>query len=176
MKYSVIAGVIFVAACLAATQTRVPLKSLAAVEASLNDRFRSGTVDPYDLLGTARCTYLEGYGALMTVELQLVYVTPPMPFRSPYSPQEIMTMHERKIKKLPLLKETMRGLLASASGNLEGMPGSERIAIEARLWHYSWEESKGIPSRVFMYAEKAKLMSAQSLHADLASVIVEQEQ
>jgi hypothetical protein len=56
------------------------------------------------------------------------------------------------------------------------MPGNEHIAMEAILWRYSWEDSKGLPQRVLMTAEKSKLLEAVSSHADLASVIEEREQ
>jgi hypothetical protein len=162
--------------CFAGTEPRISRKSLAAVEGMMNDSFRAGTTDPYDLLGTARGTYLAGYGALFTVELQLVYVTPPMPFRSPYSPQEIAAMHDRKLKKLPVFKETMRTLIASAGTSLDSLPPNERISMESILWRYTWEDSRGLPQRIFMTVEKQKLRQAVASHADLASVIEEQEQ
>ncbi len=143
----------------------------------MNDKFRAGaSVDPYDLLGTARTTYLEGYGALMSVELELVYVAPLNPFRPTYSPQEIAAMRDRKLKKLPVLKEAMRSLMATAGTTLDSIPGNERISMEVRLWKYNWEDSRGLPSRVFMTAEKSKLLAAQANHTDLAAVILEQEQ
>jgi hypothetical protein len=162
--------------CFGATESRVPRKALAAVEGSMNDKFRTVSADPYDLLGTARGTYLDGYGALFTVELQLVYLTAPMPFRGAYTPQELTTMHDRKIKKLPVMKETMRGLLAAAGSTLDSMPTTERVSMEAILWHYSWEDSTGIPQRIFMSVEKGKLLKAQADHADLSKVIEEREQ
>ena len=59
----------FAAVCFAATEPVVSLNALRTVEASINDRLRSNVNDPYDLLGTARGTYAEGYGAVFTVEL-----------------------------------------------------------------------------------------------------------
>jgi hypothetical protein len=44
------------------------------------------------------------------------------------------------------------------------------------LWHYSWEESRGIPQRVLMSAEKNQLLRAQAEHTDLATIIEEREQ
>ena len=51
--------------CFGATESRVPRKAMAAVESSMNKGFRTVTNDPYDLLGTARGTYLNGYGAVL---------------------------------------------------------------------------------------------------------------
>ena len=162
--------------CFGATEPRISRKALAGVEGAMNDRFRSVTGDPYDLLGPARGTYLDGYGAVFTIELQLVYVAPPNPFRPAYTPAEIAALHDRKMKKLPAMKEAMRGLMAGACNTLDSMPGSEKISMEAILWQYSWEDSHGLPQRVLMTAEKSRLLEAAASHADLASVITEQDQ
>ena len=164
------------ALCFGATESRIPRSALVSVEGSMNDRFRGVASDPYDLLGTARGTYLDGYGAVFTVELELIYAQPPSPFHPAYSPAELASLRERKLKKLPVMKETMRALMAGASSTLETLPGNERITMEAILWNYSWEETRGLPRRVHMTAEKDKLRRAVAEHTDLASVIEEWEQ
>jgi hypothetical protein len=162
--------------CFGATEPRVSRKALGSVEGSMNDKFRIVTGDPYDLLGTARGTYIDGYGAVFTIELQLVYISPPSPFRPAYSPRELAGLHDRKLKKMPVLKDAMRGLMANSVNTLDSMPGNEHVAMEAILWRYSWEDSKGLPQRVLMTAEKGKLLEAVRANTDLASVIEEQEQ
>lgn len=180
MKARVAAGALLVALatlCMAATESRVSRASILAVERSINDKFRSSVTDPYDLLGTARGTYLEGYGTLFTIELDLVNASPLAfgPFKATMSPEEISATRDRKLKKVPVLKDTLRNLMANAGTTLEGLPGDEHIAMEAILWNYTWENSRGLPYRVFMTAEKQKLLAARAAHADLASVIEEQE-
>ena len=161
--------------CFAAAEPRVPRASLVAMEDAINTRFRANVADPYDLLGTARGTYLDGYGVVFTLELQLVNVMPPNPFKQAISDEEKAQIRDRKLAKLPQLKDTMRGLMAMASTTLPGLPANERVAMEAILWTYSWENSRGMPKRVFMSAEKQKLFDAQASHANLASIIEEQE-
>jgi hypothetical protein len=162
--------------CFGATEPRVSRKAVAGVEGAMNDRFRAVTADPYDLLGPARGTYLDGYGAVFTIEVQLVHVDPPSPFRPAYSQADLAALRDRKLKRLPVMKETMRGLMAEACNTLDAMPGDEKISVEAILWHYSWEDSRGIPQRVLMTADKSKLLGAAANHANLASIITEQEQ
>ena len=170
--------VVLIAASLlfGAGESRLSTKSIDAVEGMVNDKFRTPGPEPYDLLGTARCTYLDGWGALTTVELELVYVTAPNPFRPAYTPQEIATLHDRKLKKLPVLKDAMRSILANSAAALDSVPPNQHIAMEAKLWRYSWEDSKGIPQRIFMSAEKSRLLAAQGSPANLAAVIEEQIQ
>jgi hypothetical protein len=147
---------------------------------SVNDKLRSSINDPYDLLGTARGTYMEGYGALFTVELNLVLVSPLnlSPFKQSITDAEIATMHDRKVKKVEALKESMRGLMLNASKTLPGLPPTERIAVEVFFFNYRWENSRGLPHRVVLTAEKQKLMDAANHHvtaSELASLFTEEE-
>ena len=136
--------------CFAASEPVVSLASLKAVESSINDRMRSNINEPYDLLGPARGTYLEGYGAVFTVEMNLVLVSPFMnsPFKQTISDKEISDLHERKVKKVDGLKMTMRELMTSASKTLPGLPTQERIVMEAFLFNYRWENARGLPHRL----------------------------
>ncbi len=78
-------------------------------------------------------------------------------------------------EQLPLMKDAMRALIASASTSLQGLPANEHVAMEAILWTYSWENSRNMPKRVFMAGEKQKLVDAQLSRADVAQFIEEQE-
>ncbi len=151
-----------------------------AVEKSINEEFANASGDPYDLLGNARGTYLGGYGALFTVELDLVNASSitPNPFKQTVTPQEIAATRERKLKKLTILRESMRSLMVNAGGTLEGLPPNERVSMEAVLFYNKWEDSRGMPRRLFLSAEKQKLLAARAGHAgqtELAGIIEEQE-
>jgi hypothetical protein len=76
------------------------------------------------------------------------------------------------------LKESMRGLMLSASKTLPGLPPTERIAMEAFLFNYAWENSRGLPHRIVLTAEKQKLLDAANRHTagtELASLFTEEE-
>jgi hypothetical protein len=166
--------------CFAATESRVSRATILSVENSINEKLAARSSDPYDVLGSARGTYLEGYGAVFTFEVDLVNAGPInlSPFKPTISPEEIAITRERKMKKLAVLTETMRSLMTTASGTLEGLPPNERVAMEAILFNYKWEDSRSIPHRVFMSAEKQKLLDAKAAHAgqpELAAIIEEQE-
>ena len=168
----------FAVVCYAAFESPVSRASITAVENSINDKFRGNSPDPYLLLGNARGTYLQGYGVLFTVELSLVVVTPPNPFRGPITPDEIASIQDRKAKKLPIMKDAMRSLMTNASSTLEGLPNSERIGLEAILFNYSWENNRG-PRRILMTVGKQKLLDAKARHlspAEIASLIEEREE
>ena len=178
MKALLIAGLAGLAGVMAFAAMEPP--ALKAVEAAINDRFRSGLNDPFDLLGTARGTYLPGYGAVFTVEMNLVTVSPLAfsPFSQTISPKEIAALHDRKVKKLAVLRDAMHELMLSAGTILTTLPGDERVTMEAFLFNYRWENGAGLPHKLMMTADRQKLAEAKSNRlsgVDLASIIQETE-
>ena len=166
--------------CFAATEPRVSRASILAVEGSVDQALQAPSADPYDLLGQTRGTYLEGYGTLFTFEVNLVsggYMPPP--FAPAMTPERLAILRDRKLKKLPELKATMRTLMMNASSTLEGQPSDERVAMEAILLSNPGEKSsREIPRRVFMAAVKQKLLEARANHAtpaELAALVEEQD-
>ncbi len=176
----ILIGICAATLCFAFTEPVVSRATLSAVEGFMNQTLSAGPADPFELLGTARGTYLAGYGSLFTFELDLINAGPlsPNPFKPKMTPQEISSVHDRKMKNVTALRETMRTLMVNASETLEGMPSGERVSLEAILFYYSWENSKGLPQRVLMTADKQKLLDAKAAHAgqqELAAIIDEQD-
>jgi hypothetical protein len=168
--------------CFAATESRVSRVSILAVEGNVDQSLRATSADTYDLLGQTRGTYLEGYGTLFTFEVDLVSTGGFMtvgPFARPLAPDQLAKLRDRKLKKLPELKDTMRSLIENAASTLDVLPPSERIAMEAILLNNPGEKNgKEIPHRIFMSAEKQKLLDAKTNHAtpaDLAAIVEEQD-
>jgi len=168
--------------CFAATESKVSRASILAVEGSVDQALKTPSAEPYDLLGGTRGTYLEGYGTLFTFEVDLVSTGGLLtvgPFGRPLTPEQLAKLRDRKLKKLPELKETMRSLIADASSTLEALPPNERIAMEAILLNNPGEKGgKQIPHRIFMSAEKQKLLDAKANHAtpaELAAIVEEQD-
>ena len=179
MKTILLAGLATL--CFAASESPVSLASLKAVEASINDRVRSNLNDPYDLLGPARGIYLEGYGAVFTVEMNLVALSPlsVSPFKSAPSEKELGDLFAHKQRKVEALKATLRELMTGASKSLQGMPGDERIVMEALFFNYRWEQTRGLPHRIWLTATKQKLIDASNHHAsaaEMAALFQEDEQ
>jgi hypothetical protein len=180
MRKSAIALIVVATVCFAATESRVSRANILAVERAINEKVAAYSPDPYYALGDARGTYLEGYGVLFTNELNLINNASltPSPFKPVVSKEEVAAVHDRKVKKLGELKDMMRRLMMNESATLEGLPPNERFAMETILFGYSWENSRGLPHRVFMTAEKQRLLDARAAHASpeqLASIIEEQE-
>jgi hypothetical protein len=173
---------LFIAAilCFAAAESRVSRASILMAEHMIDEKINAYSTDPYHPLGDARGTYLEGYGVVFTNELDLVDTgaLTMSPFKPTVSKEELASIHQRKLKKLAEMKDAMRSMLVNASGILEGLPPNERVAMEAILFSHSWEITRDMPHRVFMSAEKQKLLDAKTAHAgqpELTAIIEEQE-
>lgn len=166
--------------CFAAEEPVVSLASLKSVEASIGDRLKSSINDPYDLLGEPRGTYLDGYGAVFTVYVDLVVGSPLnfSPFRQSVSEKELADLHDHKARKVEALKTTMREMIASASRSLPGLAPNERIVMEAFLFNYRWEQTRGLPHRIVLTAYKQKLLDAVNRNvsaAELTALFTEEE-
>ena len=164
---------------IADTEPVVPISALQRVEAATDNRFKPDGPDPWDLLGEARGTYLPGYGAVFTSYLQLVTVTPISPFHLTVTPEEIKTAHDRKIKKLPLLKGAVQDLMVTAATQLNTLPLTEQITFEIYFFSFSYEDRKGLPRRLTMSVNRQKLLDAVNRHATpaaIAALIEEREE
>jgi hypothetical protein len=143
-----------------AAHARVGRAALATVEKSFDGRFaRAFTPDSFELLGPTRGVYLEGYGAVFSAELNLIMSPNISPFHQSFTKIEIARVHDRKVQRLPLLKQQMREMLVASAVSLENLPPSEQVVLAVSLFHYSWEDYSGLPSQIVMQAERQKLLS-----------------
>jgi hypothetical protein len=184
MKLVALTAVLFAGTVVAGghSYTLEPIVSISAlnkVEVATNHRFAPDPGDSWALLGDARGTYLPGYGGLFTFEMSLVNVQPITPFHMTVTPQEVKTIHERKIRKLVVLKSAMRELMLQSAASLSTLPPTEQITFEAYLIAFSFEDRTGLPRRLTMTASRQKLLDAVANHtspADLAALIEEREE
>src|SRR5208282_4071738 len=89
-----------------ASHSRVTRAALASVEKNCDGQL-AYTADAFDLLGTTRGVYLEGYGVVFSTELNLIVSPNLSPFHTSFSKIEIARIHDRKVERLPLLKQKM---------------------------------------------------------------------
>jgi hypothetical protein len=144
----------------APTHPRVTRAALAGVEKNFDSRIaRANPPDSFDLLGSTRGLYLEGYGAVFSTELNLIAIPNLTPFHPVFTKPEVARVHERKLQRLPALKQSMREMLVASAAALENLPPNEQVVLAVTLFHYSWEDTSGMPSQIVMQAERQKLLS-----------------
>ena len=135
---------------------RVPRQTLADIERRLDTKLASlgGANDPIDLLGASRGIYLDGYGAVFTVELSPI-VTPGLnPFHTVITEPEKEKVRQRKLDRLPMLKELMRDMWRDSATALTAVPDNQQVVIAVRLLYLPWEDTRGLPGEIVMKGDR----------------------
>ena len=140
---------------------KVTRASLSAVEKSFNqelEKLNATDSNPVEVLGLARGVYLEGYGAVITAEVNLIMGPGPSPFRPPMTQQEKDRIRQRKLERVPLLKDVMRRMLIETAAALDGMPPAEHVVLGVSLFSGAWEDNAGLPGQILMQADRQSLL------------------
>jgi hypothetical protein len=135
---------------------RIPRQALADVERHLDTKLASlgGANDPVDLLGATRGIYLDGYGAVFTAEASLI-VTPGLsPFHQEITAPEKEKVRQRKLDRLPLLKQMMRDMWRDSATSLTAIPENQQVVIAVRLLYLQWEDTRGLPGQIVMKGDR----------------------
>lgn len=155
----------------AAASPRVTRKSLAELEKKFDGRILSYSIeDPFDLLGTTRGVYLEDYGVVFTVELNLVAAAVVTPFRPAFTEEQIAKLRLKKLDRLTRLREMMRRMMVDSASSLKHLNGDQRVAVGVTLFRYSWENSTGLPAQILMEARLQNLRDFEAGKLDAAGL------
>lgn len=139
-------------------------KQIASMEKAVDKYFRSISVVPaIPMIGTARGVYLAGYGAVFSVEINLVPVANVSPFRSAYSEEEKRQLNARKRQRLEDLERMMREILTREGAALTEVGAEEQVALAVSLFYFPWEDLTQLPRQVVMAGARGELASAADL-------------
>ncbi len=144
---------------------------IAAAEQVVDQRFQAvGTDTPMAVLGNSRGAYIEGYGVVFSVQVNIAPVGNVNPFRRAYSDEEIHQINIRKRQRIETLEQRTRELLVELSASIPGLPANEKIAIAVSLFHFAWEDLTALPKQMVMAAAKSVLAQAKSGALPLADL------
>jgi hypothetical protein len=118
-----------------------------------------GPNDPIDLLGATRGLYLDGYGAVFTAELSLIITPHANPFRLQITKEEAAGVHQRKLARLPVLKQAMAEMMRNSAMALIQIPDNQQIVLAVRLLYLPWEDTTGLPAQVLMSATRRGVLN-----------------
>ena len=151
---------------------RVSLASMRAMEQSFDKRLMTASTESsFDLLGTTRGVYLDGYGAVFTAELNLMVTTNISPFLQQIPKNYVVKVHAQKLQRVPLLKQTMQEAMLAMASSLDGVRANENIVLGVSLVYFTkWEDTSGLPSEIIMQAERQKLLDVQLGRASRSSL------
>ena len=142
---------------------RVSRQTLTDLEKHLNTSLASlgGANDPLDVLGAARGIYLDGYGVVFTAEASLIFTPTINPFHMEITEAEKVKVHQRKLDRLPMLKQLMREMWRDSAVALTAIPDNQQVVVAVRLLYLPWEDTRGLPGQIVVKgARRAALTGA----------------
>lgn len=172
-----LAGVCCVFAFGAVAQTSTSRPAVVAMEKGLDSELTHlWPDDPFLLLGTTRGVYLDGYGAVFTAELNLVAGPILTPMNPIPSKEMIEHQRERKLERLPKLREAMRTILANTASSLDTLPPDQQVVFAITLLRYHWEDTTGMPGHIMMQGRRDDLLQARKAGPAALSQVVKVEE
>lgn len=117
---------------------------------------RKWSEDPLVLIGGTRAFYVDGFGVVMTTELNLVTGPSVNPFNPTLSPETKAAYRKRKLDRLPQLRDLMATQLQQAKTWFPTLKDDEQIALGVQLYRYVWEDQAGIPSQIMWQTARKK--------------------
>ncbi|HEU0120037.1 MAG TPA: hypothetical protein VFQ91_05885 [Bryobacteraceae bacterium] len=121
--------------------------------------------EQFVLLGHAQGVYLDGFGCVFTMRLNLAEGPGPNPFLQQLPASAKAALHKKKLDRLPVLKERMRDMLVSAAVTMDPVPPTEKMVLSVSLLYMPHEDTAGLPSQIVMQAPKKALLGFLSNRA-----------
>jgi hypothetical protein len=125
------------------------------VNARLNAMFPE---EPWLVLGLSRGLYVEGVGLVFSAEVNLA-TGPTQLFNQP-TREQIAALHEKRIARLPKLRETMNQVLKEIA-TVPAIGPDEQVIFGVTVLRYPYETYTDLPSQIVLHAPKSKLASAK---------------
>jgi len=162
----------------AADKPKVGRPMLAQMEESLDQRLRKAWPDdPIELIGVTQGLYINGFGAIFNSELNLAPTAGITPFHQSVSKEELVRVHQKKLERLPKLKEAMQQMLLASADSLAAIPDDEQIVVGVTLFYWHGENTTGLPGQIVMHAPKKALalINSGGAKSALASKVTTEE-
>ena len=124
------------------------------IDKALNQRFER----PFGILQETKGTYLEGYGAVFTVEVNLFPMRWMSPFSPPYTEKEVREARNRKLERMREAEALVKDLLREHGPALDFLRPDERVAVVVHLFNTG--EHRDLPSQLIVQARRQALLDA----------------
>lgn len=121
--------------------------------------------EPVYMLGLTRGVYLQGYGAVFSVELDLIQSPTVNPFHGAIGKQDVVSTHARKLKQLPLLQDAVRRQMIACAKGLDAVPPDQQLVMVVRLDYQPWEDTDKLPAQILLTADR-KSAEAGNIQVD----------
>jgi hypothetical protein len=160
MKTRLLAASFILAVCAAGQATpRVQRVTMIPVEKSLDNRIvRFSAEDPMYVLGGAHGVYLDGFGFVVSTEVDLIPAANITPFNTTFTKEQKDRFRIKKLDRIEKLKALMFEVLVDAAAMLDTVPANEQIAVAVTIFNKPWEVSSGMPGQIVMQTTKKALV------------------
>jgi hypothetical protein len=112
--------------------------------------------DPLVLIGGSRAFYVEGFGVVITAEVNLVTGPKLTPFNQTISPETMARHRTHKLERLSQLRDLLSTDLQQAKTWFPELKDDDHIALGVQMFRYKWEDASGMPSQILMQTVKRK--------------------
>ena len=134
-------------------------RQLVEAERSIDHSFRNlKDSSPMPLTGITRGAYVQGFGAVFSLQVSLIPMPGLNPFRPTVSDEEKRDLNIRKRQRLEDLELRARKILVEQGNRLTRVPLDEKVALIVSLLQYSWEDLSGLPAQMVMQAPRRVLV------------------
>jgi len=149
---------------------RVSLVELAKISRGLDrDLQVFAPTDPIDVLGNTRGIYLEGFGAIFTIELSPILTPRISPFRPNITDEEKVAVRRRKLARLPAVEKLMSAMLASTARELAALPEDQQIVVAVKFLYLPYEDTTGLPGQMVMKTSRRAIASGAPVEATVTN-------
>jgi hypothetical protein len=150
-----------ISAAAVAGTARVNRAVIRSVELSLDERLSRIWPDtPMALTSHTRGVYLDGYGAVFTLEMNTASDGVGL-MATNLTPQMKVQVKQKKIDRMPQLQTALAQALVDAAASLDPVPLDEQVVVEVDLLRYSWEDGAGYPAEILVQATRRKLLDVK---------------
>jgi hypothetical protein len=63
-------------------------------------------------------------------------------------------IRQRKLDRLPALRQAMRDAWRDSATTLTSIPDSQQVVVAVRLLYLSWEDTHGLPGEIVMKGDR----------------------
>jgi len=92
------------------------------------------------------------------------------PFHQTIGKDELVRLHDKKITRLPKLKDAMQDMLLNSASSLDTVPGSEQITLGITLFYWHGENTEGLPAQIVMHAPRRALVNVKTGMAERSTL------
>lgn len=110
--------------------------------------------DSIDVIGRTRGVYLSDYGVVFTTELSPIVTPAITPFVQKIPPEMKVSVHKRKVDRIPVVKKIMAQTMKRAAENLALLPDNQQIVLVVKLLYLPYEDTTQLPTEIMMKGDK----------------------